>query len=187
MTSFTEPRRRPNPWRVAGWSTAVGLLLLPLIAMQFTTEVNWTFGDFLFAAMMFGLVGLTLELVVRASPSWFYRGGVAAAVLATFLLTWSNLAVGFIGNEDNPANALFFGIPALVLLASALAGFRAGGMVWAMVLAAAAQIAIPLAIMSFGLGDPVRIRPIEFPIATGIFTALWLTSAALFRHAARER
>lgn len=186
MTSDLRDDKLVKGLRILGWSAAAGLLLLPLVAMQFTTEVNWTFGDFLFAAMMFGLVGLTLELAVRASRSWFYRGGVAAAVGASFLLTWSNLAVGFIGSEDNSANALFFAIPAVALLASALTGFRAAGMVWAMVAAALVQIAIPLAIMGFGLGDPVHIRPIEFPIATGILAALWLTSAALFRQAARQ-
>jgi hypothetical protein len=183
MASHIDDDRLVNGLRIAGWSTAAGLLLLPLVAMQFTAEVNWSAGDFLFAAMLFGLVGLTLELVVRASRSWFYRGGVAAAVAASFLLTWSNLAVGFIGNEDNPANTLFFAIPAIAILGSALAGFRAAGMAWAMGAAALAQIAVPLAIMGLSLGDPVHIRPIEFPIATGIFAAMWLTSAALFRRA----
>ena len=100
MTSDLRDDKIVKGLRILGWSTAVGLLLLPAIAMQFTTEVNWTFGDFLFAAMLFGLVGLTLELVVRASRSWFYRGGVGAAVAATFLLTWSNLAVGFIDRKS---------------------------------------------------------------------------------------
>lgn len=187
MTDANTATRSPNLWRIAGWGTAAGLLLLPLVAMQFTSEVNWTFGDFLFAAMMFGLVGLVLELTVRSSSSWTYRGGVAAAVAASFLLIWSNLAVGFIGNEDNPANQLFFAIPLLALLGSALAGFRAKGMAWTMTAAAAAQMAVPLAIMLFRLGDPVTIRPIEFPIAPGIFAAIWLTSSALFQRAARER
>lgn len=32
---------RHNPWRIVGWGTAAALLLLPLVAMQFTSEVNW--------------------------------------------------------------------------------------------------------------------------------------------------
>ena len=31
------------------WSVCGGLLLLPLLAMQFTTEVNWNLTDFLVA------------------------------------------------------------------------------------------------------------------------------------------
>lgn len=186
MTSMTSDGGTAGTWRMAGWGSAAGLLLLPAIAMQFTREVNWTFGDFLFAAMLFGLVGLILELAVRSSHSWAYRGAVAAAVAASFLLIWSNLAVGFIGNEDSPANQLFFAIPAIAILGSALARFRARGMAWAMGAAAAAQVAVPVAILLFGLGDALTTRAIEFPIATGIFAAIWLISAALFRRAGRE-
>ena len=31
---------------------ALGLLLIPLIAMQFTKEVNWTFSDFLMMGIL---------------------------------------------------------------------------------------------------------------------------------------
>lgn len=186
MISASEGNGRSNRWRIIGWSIPLMLLLLPLIAMQFTREVNWTPGDFLFAAIMFGLVGLTLELVVRVSSNRFYRGGVAVAVAATFLLIWSNLAVGFIGNENNPANQLFFAVPAVALAGSALSGFRAGGMRWAMVGAALLQFAIPITVMAFGIGDPGRVRVIEFPVISAVFSAIWLTSAWLFGRAARS-
>ena len=41
------------------------LLLLPAIALLFTDEVQWTAGDFLFAAVLLGGTGLLVELVVR--------------------------------------------------------------------------------------------------------------------------
>lgn len=175
-----------NRWRIIGWSVPLLLLLAPLVAMQFTHEVNWTFGDFLVAAMMFGLVGLMLELVVRVSKNRYFRAGVATAVAASFLLVWSNLAVGFIGNENNPANQLFFAVPALALAGCALSGFRAGGMCWAMVAAAILQFAIPMAVMAFGLGDPGHVRVIEFPVISAVFTGIWLTSAWLFGQAAKD-
>jgi hypothetical protein len=38
--------------RIAIWGTAAFLLLLPWVAMQFTTEVNWTLFDFLVIGVM---------------------------------------------------------------------------------------------------------------------------------------
>lgn len=168
---------RGRAWRTVGWSMAGLVLLAPLIAMQFTREVNWTGGDFLFAAMLFGLVGLTFELTVRASRSPFYRGGVGAAIAASFLIVWANGAVGMIGNEGNPYNLLFFGVIAVALLGSVLARFRAAGMALTMLAAAAAQIAIGVG----GMTSDVR-----GGILSTLFAGLWLLSAALFRNAARE-
>ncbi|HEY0628220.1 MAG TPA: hypothetical protein VGD23_02725 [Sphingomicrobium sp.] len=164
-------------WRAVGWGAAGLTLLLPLIAMQFTREVSWTAGDFLFAAMMFGLVGLTIELAVRTSRSPSYRGGVGAAVAASFLIVWANGAVGMIGNEDNPYNLLFLGVIMVALLGSVLARFRARGMAIAMVTAAAAQVAIGIG----GISTDIR-----GGILSMLFAGLWLLSAALFRNAARD-
>ena len=45
---------RPEPGRrLLAWGAAAALLLLPLVAMQFTEEVNWTVFDFLvFGSML---------------------------------------------------------------------------------------------------------------------------------------
>lgn len=73
------------------------LLLIPLVAMLFTREVNWTFFDF---AVMGGLllgVGLTCELVMRTIKNKDYQIGLLAVVLITFFLIWAELAVGIFG------------------------------------------------------------------------------------------
>jgi len=93
MAKVIERGRGPNPWRVAGWSLAALLLLLPVIAMQFTREVNWTPFDFAFAAVMIGGVGIAFELTVRATRNNAYRSGFAIALAAAFLLIWMNGAV----------------------------------------------------------------------------------------------
>jgi predicted Na+-dependent transporter len=55
-------------WRIVIWGTAAFLLLLPLIAMQFTNEVNWDETDFVvFGAMLFGACGV-YELAARMIP-----------------------------------------------------------------------------------------------------------------------
>lgn len=176
--AVNEGRRGWNPWRVIGWGTVAVLLVLPLVAMQFTAEVNWTAGDFLFAALLMGSVGLAYELTVRATRSWAYRGGIAVALAAAFLTVWANGAVGMIGSEDNPYNLLFLGVILLALAGAALAGFGAGGMALAMAAAGAAQAALGI----YGAFSDLR----GGILATG-FAAIWLVAAGLFRNAASEQ
>lgn len=165
-----------NPWRIAGWSLAGVLLLLPLIAMRFTTEVNWTASDFVFAGVVFGSVGILFELAVRMSRDPWYRAGVAAALLASFLNVWANAAVGMIGSENNPYNLLFLAVILLALLAAVAARFRAWGMALAMAAAGIAQLCIAL--------GGVAQDPLGAAFSAG-FAAVWLLAAAAFRNAAR--
>ena len=60
---------RGNWLRVAIWAFAGSLFLLPLVAMQFTSEVNWDGFDFLVWGAMLLVACGTYELVSRISPS----------------------------------------------------------------------------------------------------------------------
>ena len=44
------------------WGGAALLLALPLVAMQFTSEVNWTASDFVVMGAMLGIAAGTVEL-----------------------------------------------------------------------------------------------------------------------------
>lgn len=170
--------RHGIPWRIIGWSIPALLLLLPLVAMQFTQEVNWTRSDFVVAAVLFGSVGLAFELIVRTSSSLAYRAGAALAVFAAFLTIWVNGAVGMIGSEGNPYNLLFGGVLTLALTGAIVARFEPAGMARAMVAAAIAQAAVA----AFGLSIDVLGGVLSLA-----FAAPWLLAAALFAKAARER
>jgi hypothetical protein len=170
--------RRGSPWRIIGWGLAALILMLPLVAMRFTNEVNWTLGDFIFAALLIGVVGVTFELTVRVSTNWWHRGGVAFALAASFLIVWANGAVGMIGNEDKPYNLLFLGVILLALLGAILARFRPAGMALAMAVAAAAHGVVALVGMSSDLRGGI------FSL---VFAGPWLLSAALFWNAARDQ
>ena len=50
--------RNRMPWRLIGWGSATLILLGHLVAMQFTSEVNWSLSDFAFAAALMGAVGI---------------------------------------------------------------------------------------------------------------------------------
>ena len=171
-------------WRMIGWGTAGVLLLLPLVAMQLTAQVSWTVGDFIFAAMMFGLVGAILELAVGRSPSWAYRGAVATAAASGFLHGWITGAVGIIGSENNPGNLLYLAVVAIAVFGSILALGRPAGMGWAMGATAVAEVLAPI-IAYAGLADPASdvLRPEVFFVGF-VFTGMWLVAALLFRKAA---
>jgi len=166
---------RVSPWRLIPWGIAAMLLLLPLIASQFTDEVDWSETDFLvMGVMLFGACGL-FELTARMTGNAAYRAGVAVAVVAAFLLTWINLAVGIVGDENNPANQMFFGV-LLVGIAGAFIGrFTPRGMARALTATAIAQGLVAVIVMIMG----------HFTwILAAFFCALWLGSAELFRRAA---
>ena len=161
------------------WGGAAVLLSLPLIAMQFTSEVNWTVSDFVFMGLMLGAVGVAFELAMRVARSSFYMLGAGIAAGTAFLVTWSNLAVGIIGNEDNPANLMFFGVVAVALVGTLLARLKPRGMAHAMAATAVAQAATVIA--TFALEDQLRVS-----IIVSVFAGMWLLSALLFSKAADE-
>jgi hypothetical protein len=177
MMTTTNTARGFSWPRLMGWGLGALVLLVPAIAMQFTSEVNWDWKDFLFAGVLVGVVGLVLELAARATPNGSYRFGVGVAVMAAFLLTWANAAVGIIGNEDNPRNIMFLVLLLIPAVGAVVVRFRAGGMARVMAATAVGQVTIGL--IAPALGDLILVM-------TAVWGAMWLASAALFRKAARE-
>jgi hypothetical protein len=177
---------RSGWWRWLGWGGAAALLLTPLVAMQFTPEVDWTIGDFLFAGMMFGTVGVVMELTVRARASLAYRAGAAFALASAFFLIWVNLAVGIIGDEDNPANLMFFGVVLVGIIGSISARFRPRGMMVAMSIAAGAELLVDVVTFAFGLAEPPPPLPAQ-AVLIAMFAAPMMISAAPFRRATAVR
>ena len=70
------------------------ILLIPLIAMQFTDEVKWTLFDFIAAAVLLLSTGLLCELVLRKVKKTKLRIAICLLILAMLLLIWAELAVG---------------------------------------------------------------------------------------------
>lgn len=177
---------RPTSWRLLLWGGAAALLSVPLIAMQFTSEVNWTGFDFAFMAALMGSVGLGIQFAVRRTTNLFYRAGVFAALSAAFLLIVVNGAVGIIGDEGEIANLLYLTVVALAIAGAAIARFQPVGMARTMTAAGIAQVAVPLIALGFVPTTRAAVLSPEVPIATLVFCGVWLVSAALFRQAARQ-
>jgi len=77
--------------------TVTSLLLIPLIAMQFTDEVNWSLFDFLIAAVLLFGTGFMIDLVIRKTNNLKYRVTILVVIIITFFLIWAELAVGIFG------------------------------------------------------------------------------------------
>lgn len=79
-------------------SSAVMLLIIPFIAMQFTNEVDWDIFDFTIMGILLSATALASELVLRKVKSKKNRILICGAILFVFFLTWAELAVGIFGS-----------------------------------------------------------------------------------------
>lgn len=173
--------KRNIPWRLIGWSVPVLLLLLPLVA-----GAPWTLSDYFIMGALFGIAGLGIELAVRISGDIVYRAAATVAVVASFLLIWVNMAVGFLGDEGNPANLMFLGVIAVAIIGAFFVNFRAGGMARVMFVTALAQVAVGVVALAAGFASPGNDGLYEVVMGTGMFAGMWLLSAWLFRNAAER-
>lgn len=170
--------------RIVGWSVAAGVLLLPLVAMLFTQEVNWGLEDFVFAGLLLGGSGLLFEWILRRSNDDTYRTGALLALAAMVLLVWSNAAVGFVGSGANVANVLYFALVAIPLLGGFVSGFTARGMFLTLILTAIVQVAITGFVFLAGFVSGAESGAVL--AINAIFILVWLGAAALFHRAASD-
>lgn len=75
----------------------VAVLLVPLIAMQFTDEVSWNIADFVTAGVLLLGIGFVYEFVLRNIAQKGPRILAGLAIAAVFTLLWLELAVGIFG------------------------------------------------------------------------------------------
>ncbi len=95
-TKFNDVIRRDS---VFAWIVlATGLLLsLPLVAMQFTNEVNWDGTDFIVMGFLLFVTSSMFVMASRKLPRKYWPAiGVISA--AAFFYLWAELAVGIFTN-----------------------------------------------------------------------------------------
>lgn len=79
------------------FAATLAVLLVPVIAMQFTSEVNWSPGDFLVAGILLFGAALLADVVLRNIRSKGKRIGLLAVIIIILILIWIELAVGIFG------------------------------------------------------------------------------------------
>lgn len=77
---------------------SLSLLLIPLIAMEFTDQVDWSVFDFLIMGALLLSLGIGIELVLRRNKNFQKRLILIVLLILIFLLIWAELAVGIFGS-----------------------------------------------------------------------------------------
>lgn len=86
---------RSNRSSLILWTAIAALLMLPLVAMQFTPQVAWTGHDFLAAGLLLVTGGAAYEMLMRHTTGTVRVTGIAVAAMLV-LLVWAQGAVGIL-------------------------------------------------------------------------------------------
>ncbi len=168
---------------ITGLAITIGLLLLiPLIAMQFTDEVVWTLSDFIIAGTFLFGTGLTYKLITRKSGNVTYRVAIGFALFTGLFLLWVNGAVGVIGSENNPVNLLYFGVIAVGIIGAMIARFQAAGLAYTMFAMALTQALVAVLAIIGGYHPNPESAVFEIIAVNGFFIMLFIISALIFRY-----
>lgn len=116
-----------------------------------------------------------------------YRSAVGVAVLAVLLLAWLSLAVGIIGVEGDPADLMYIGVVAVLIIGAIIARSQPLEMARAMVATALAQALVVVIALIMGKHNSPVTSVFELVGVNAMFIALFLGSASLFRYSAEEQ
>jgi hypothetical protein len=153
--------------------------------MQVSDQVAWSLADFAVAGGLLVGTGLMYELAASRSSNIAYRAAAGLALAAALLLVWLNLAVGLIGTERDSANLMYLGVLAIGSVGATIARFQPLGIARALLATALAQAVVGVIALILRLGSPAS-GPLKILALNGVFVALFVGSALLFRRAARE-
>ena len=78
--------------------TAILFLTIPLVAMQWTDEVQWDIYDFIVAGIGLFILAVIVELTLRIIKKKSYRLIILAFIILGFLMLWAEMAVGIFGS-----------------------------------------------------------------------------------------
>jgi hypothetical protein len=172
--------------RWVAFATAL-VLMVPLVAMQFTTEVQWGPADFIIMGALIFCTGLSYVLLTRYAPNFIYRAAIAGAIGTTFLMIWANLAVGLIGSGPHAGNLMYIGVVGVVIIGTFLSRFTAKGMELAMFASAFAVVLLAVIALATNMHQYPGSSVAEILGVNAFFTVLFSISGLLFRFVALQQ
>ncbi len=92
LTHMTTPNKRV----IGILLTIIGILLVPLIGMQFSSGIDWSLSDFVIIGVILAVAGLLFEIVMRTAGK--YRAALSLVIFFGVLWLWAELAVGVFTN-----------------------------------------------------------------------------------------
>lgn len=163
----------------------IGILIIPLLAMQFTDEVKWGPFDFMIAGTVLLVLGISYELIARRSKTTIYRLAFGTGLLGAFLLTWVNAAVGIIGNEGQDANLLYTAVLIVGAVGSLIVRFKPKGMSIVLFVAGIIQLLVPVVALIVWPPPTISWSPSVLGVffLSAFFSYIFIISAMLFKQA----
>ena len=73
------------------------LLLLPLIGMFVSNQINWSFFDFFIMGILILSLSFSIKQALKLTKNIKYRILIIGITVIVFLLVWAELAVGIFG------------------------------------------------------------------------------------------
>lgn len=172
--------------RVVALVTAL-TLLIPLVAMQFTTEVDWSIGDFIIMGLLIFSTGATYVLATGLINNLAYRIAIACALGTTFLLIWVNLAVGLIGSGPHAGNLMYLGVIVIGIIGAIFSRFTAGGLERTMYAMAFSLVLIAVIALMANMQNYPGSSVTEIIGVNGFFATLFAVAGLLFRYVVHEQ
>ncbi|WP_445383085.1 hypothetical protein [Robiginitalea sp. IMCC43444] len=178
-----------NSKRIISWMAFIlAALSIPLLAMQFTEEVQWSVSDFLIMGGVLALMAFAYEFISRKSKHRLFRIACTIGLAGAFLLFWVNAAVGIIGSENQDVNLLFAGVLLIGLSGAAISGLKPLGMRNTLYAMAAAQMLIPVIGLMIWPPSEISWSPgiLGVFVFSGFFAFLFAVSGRLFHKVAKD-
>jgi hypothetical protein len=156
------------------------LLLVPLTAMLFTDEVNWSIADFMIMGVLLFSTGSAYVLITRYVANLVYRAAAALTLGTTLFMIWANLGVGLIASGANLGNLMFMGVAVVVIVGSIASRFNAGGMERTAYIAALAVVLIAAIALVTNMDEYPDSSVNEILGVCGFFASLYAIAVLYF-------
>ncbi len=166
------------------WAAGAGFIGTALVFRPIVGEGGWIDHVAQSGALLLA-IATAVEIVSRTPPAKSYRRGVGFGLAALLALGWVNAAVGIIGSESNPANAVYLAVLVVVLIGAVASRLRPRGLASTMLASAITLLAIAF-LASAGQLQGAHTDLFEVMRIHGIFITLFLGAGALFSSASEE-